>query len=86
MTWREDWALDIYEATKDLPDDAPLAERIKIVDQVRDGCSAYSSTSWGKKSWQAARRDYLVRFGYVPKTKKAKAAGDPLPLFDADTQ
>lgn len=86
MTWREEWAADIHLATKDLPSDLPLAERIKVVDQVKEQSSGAYSTSWGKKSWQAARRDYLVRFGYVPKTKNQKAKSAtlplPLPLFD----
>ncbi len=80
MDWREDWAADIYEATKDLPDDLSLAERIKVVDKVKCQSPDAYSTSWGKKSWQAARRDYLCRFGYQPKTK-AKSGGAALPLF-----
>lgn len=83
MTWREEWAADIAEATKQLPDSCPLDERIKMVDAVKDKSPGAYATSWGKKSWQAARRDYLMKFGYIPKTKKvqqAKAAG--MPLFD----
>lgn len=83
MTWRQKWASEIHEATRELPDDLPLAERIKVVDAVKDRSPSAYATSWGKKSWQAARRDYLVRFGYRPKTK-AKASCDktsPLPLF-----
>lgn len=82
MTWREEWAADIHAATKDLPESLPLKERIKIVDEVKHrSCGAYS-TSWGKKSWQAARRDYLVKFGYNPKTKKRAEESAALPLFE----
>ncbi len=80
MTWREDWARDIHEATKALPPDTPLKERMKVVDAVKHQSPGAYSTSWGKKSWAAARRDYLVRFGYVPKTKQKDPA--PAGLLD----
>lgn len=84
MTWRAAWAAEIREATKDLPDDLPLPERIEIVDAVKNNSSGAYSTSWGKKSWQAARRDYLCRFGYMPKTKSKTKCRETakLPLFD----
>lgn len=81
MTWRETWAAGIHAETKDLPDDMPLADRIKFVDGLKHKWPGAYNTSWGKKSWQAARRDYLVKFGYRPKTKKAKADRQTLPLF-----
>ncbi len=84
MTWREDWAADIHAATKHLSGDLPLSDRIKVVNAVKDQSPGAYSTSWGKKSWQAARRDYLCRFGYQPKTKpKARCEETAtLPLFD----
>lgn len=84
MTWRSEFAELIQEATKDLPDDMPLDERMKVVAAARptSGCM---SASWPQKAWQAARRDYLIRYGYKPRTKKQKerdqAVAAPLPLF-----
>lgn len=79
MTWRERWAAKIQEVHETLPDDATLEDRINAIKHLAP--HKYDA-SWAKKSWQAARRDYLVRYGHVPKTKKvqqARAAG--LPLF-----
>lgn len=82
MTWLERWAIRIHEAVKDLPDNATLKERTKAVDDARP---CFGGTSWPKKAWQAARRDYLMRYGYEPKTKKQKdrqkAVVGELPLF-----
>jgi hypothetical protein len=82
-TWRQDAAAIIAEVTKDLPHSATLQERKRTVRAARPTWA--SSTSWGGKAWQSARRDYLLRFGYVPMTKKQKErdAGvcSPLPLF-----
>lgn len=84
MTWREDCADVIFAATKDLARDLPLSERIKVVDAARP--SWVRQTSWGKKSWQAARRDYVVPFVYQPKTKKAAerraSVVSELPFFE----
>lgn len=83
-TWREQAALIIDEATGDLPADAPLAVRIAVVDAA---CPfAWRRMSWPQKAWQAARRDYLIRFGYRPRTKmqmaRDAAALSELPLFE----
>lgn len=73
MTWRERAWKYIAAATKDLPADMPLKDRMKVVD---DACPAgWRTTSWGRKSWQKARREYLIPFGYKPRTKKK----DPSP-------
>ncbi|WP_312531367.1 hypothetical protein [Paracoccus sp. (in: a-proteobacteria)] len=41
--------------------------------------------SWPKKAWQAARRDYLVRYGYQPRTKAAReASAAGMPLFEGE--
>jgi hypothetical protein len=47
-----------------LPDTATLAERRKAIDAAYPfGMRQYSPY----KSWLKARREYLVRFGYVPR-------------------
>lgn len=82
-TWREEAAQIIATATAGLPVDASLADRIAAVDAARP--PSWRRMSWPQKAWQAARRDYLVRFGYRPRTKKQKeredAALSELPLF-----
>lgn len=82
MTWRQRAASIIAEATRDLPDDTPLPHRIKIVDAARPH---WGGCSWPRKAWQAARRDYLVRYGYRPRTKaqaeRERAMVGDLPLF-----
>lgn len=84
MTWRAGFAETIRKATKDLPADFPLTDRIKVVDAARPQ-QGFMSASWPQKAWQAARRDYLVPFGYEPRTKRARqlreAVIEPLPLF-----
>lgn len=83
MTWREDAMQIIHEGTKDLPDDMPLKERSAVVRDLFPHW--WRGMSWPQKAWQAARRDYLVRFGYVPKTKsKVPPEQEALPLFDID--
>ncbi|MGA0617546.1 hypothetical protein [Paracoccus sp. KR1-242] len=85
MTWREEAARIIHIATRDLPPDLPLAKRKRIVDAARP--PDWDGTSWPRKAWQAARRNYLVKFGYVPKTKKALATiAAGMPLFDQSQQ
>ena len=83
-TWRQDAAAIIAEATKELSPDATLQERKRVVAAAKPHWAWV--TSWGEKSWLAARRDYLVRYGYVPMTKARKqrdeAVCDPLPLFE----
>ena len=81
MTWREEAMQIIHDGTKDIPDDCTLKERIEV---VRGLCpSSWRYMSWPQKAWQAARRDYLVRHGYVPKTKvKALKGQSDLPLFE----
>ncbi|ARC90361.1 MULTISPECIES: hypothetical protein [Rhodovulum] len=74
-------AIIIAKATEDLPADMPLKDRKAAVNRARPHWA--SITSHAEKSWQAARRDYLVRFGYVPMTKAAREAEKAgLPLFD----
>lgn len=71
MTWKDQYACIIWEGVKDLPDGMPLKDRIKVVDKLRP--AHVSATSHGQKSWQAARREYLQRFGYEkPHIRKIK--------------
>lgn len=87
MTWREEAAAIIVHATRDLPDDAPLHERRQVVDAARPH---WGGCSWPRKAWQSARRDYLTRYGYEPRTKARRerdaAALGELPLFGQITQ
>jgi hypothetical protein len=77
-SWKDGYARDIMKATADLPRDTPLQERIKVVDRVGAGVRG----SWPRKAWQAARREYLVKFGYVPRTKAARdQVENGLPIF-----
>lgn len=79
MTWREMWAARIFEIHKDLPDDASLDDRIEAIKPLTP---SKFDASWARKSWQAARRDYLVKYGYRPKTKKrAPTDQTALPLL-----
>lgn len=85
-TWRAEAARIIAEAVVDLPPDVTLAGRIAVVDAACP--SSWRRMSWPQKAWQAARRDYLVRFGYRPRTKSQKAreaaALSELPLFETN--
>lgn len=76
-TWREEAAVIIARAVKDLPINATLAERQAAVDAARP--SSWSYMSWPQKAWQAARRDYLCPFGYQRRRKQVTAQ---LPLFE----
>ena len=83
MTWREQFAEIIWDAVKDMPEDATLEDRKRAVQDARPYW--VNTTSHGKKSWQAARRDYLIKYGYIPKTKprhNQAPSEQPLPLFD----
>lgn len=84
MTWREEAAAIIADAVRDLSADAPLCERKRLVDAARPH---WGGCSWPRKAWQAARRDYLVKYGYLPRTKaraeRDKAAITELPLFNS---
>lgn len=83
MTWKAEAASIIAGAVKDLPADATLAQRQRVVDAARP--SGWMYMSWPQKAWQAARRNYLVRYGYKPRTKaqaeRDRAVLDELPMF-----
>lgn len=83
-TWRERAAGIIADVTRELPTELPLQERMKVLDDARP---YWGGASWPQKAWQAARRDYLVPFGYRPRTKKHRereaSAVAELPLFES---
>lgn len=64
--WSDKARRTIQEVHQSLPDDASLAERKAAVDAAYPfGERAYSPY----KTWLRARREYLCRYGYVPKGK-----------------
>lgn len=85
-TWKDEAAAIIAEATRHLPDDAPLIERKRA---IAAACpSSWRRMSWPQKAWADARREHLIPYGYEPKTKKhaaqKAAAMSDLPLFAAE--
>jgi hypothetical protein len=52
-----------------LPAHADLATRREACLKAKP--HEFSSTSWGRKVWARAQREYLGRYGYVPKTPPA---------------
>lgn len=81
ITDRQRCAEIIAAATADLPADMPLNERKAAVSKA---CPYWVRSTWcSERAWQAARRDYLIRFGYQPMTKKSKRdRAEGMPLFD----
>ncbi|MCP4990556.1 MAG: hypothetical protein GY928_32305, partial [Colwellia sp.] len=61
-TWKDQF-LDYIEKLHDqMPEDATLEYRIAFLRKnIPSGAKIYSH---GRKSWQAARRTYLARYGY----------------------
>lgn len=53
-----------------LPADADLDTRHRACLKAKP--HEFASTSWGRKVWARAQREYLVKFGYVPKTAPAE--------------
>lgn len=49
-----------------LPADADLTTRHQAC--LRAKPFEFATTSWGTKCWARAQREYLVRYGYQPKT------------------
>lgn len=65
-SWSQAARETIKEVHRDLPDTATLAERKAAVDAAYPfGERAYSPY----KTWLKARREYLCKYGYVPKGK-----------------
>lgn len=65
----------IAQVHESLPPDAALVDRHQAC--LRAKPWEFATTSWGKKTWARAQREYLVKYGYVPKT----AAAQNLPLL-----
>jgi len=55
----------IAKVHETLPTDADLHTRHQAC--LRAKPWEFATTSWGRKVWARAQREYLVPFGYVPK-------------------
>jgi hypothetical protein len=66
----------IAEIDASLPADADLHVRRQAC--LRGKPWEFATTSWGRKTWARAQREYLVRFGYVPKNAGATPLLSPL--------
>lgn len=76
MTWSDGAWFTIDRVHQSLPEDATLEQRVKALKDAAWGF--HGGTSWGQKVWQRARREYLAKYGYRPKTGKQAEA---LPLL-----
>ncbi len=56
-----------------LPADAELVTRREAC--LRAKPWEFATTSWGRKVWARAQREYLVQFGYVPKNAPKPMTG-----------
>jgi len=61
-TWLDRARLFIAEEMKDAPADMPLQDRKKALRAVAWRFHGY--TSWGRKVWSRATREYLAPFAY----------------------
>jgi hypothetical protein len=75
-TWTDEARAHIALAVRELPDDADLKTRRAAIRKARP--HHFSATSWGRKCWARAAREYLVRFGYVPRSASAMPLLSPL--------
>jgi hypothetical protein len=75
MDWYGTAKAVIAQTHDKLPADADLATRRGACLKAKP--HEFASTSWGRKVWARAQREYLVKYGYVPKTVP-KALGGPL--------
>lgn len=61
-TWKDRFTDYINELHQHLPENATLQDRIQYLrENIPTDARIYSH---GRKSWQAARRSYLSRYGY----------------------
>lgn len=82
MTKREDAGAIVGELNRDLPNDKPLTKRTKIIPSAQP---LWGGRSWSRIVWRATLRDYLVKFGYRPRTKaQAEREAAALPLFEGE--
>lgn len=65
--WSETARTVISRVHRSLPDETPLAERVKAVDAAYPfGERSY----WPYKAWLKVRRAYLARYGYRPRGQR----------------
>lgn len=75
--WRaRAWEI-LDEVRKSLPADATLDDHKRAT--AAQAWYAHQGTSWGKKVWGQARREYLQRLGQAPRLKP-RPIGE-LPMF-----
>jgi len=64
MDWASEWRRRIDMAHAEIPVHAPLKVRMQAIDaHAPSGMRGFSPY----RSWLAARRAYLVRYGYTPR-------------------
>jgi hypothetical protein len=61
-TWYATAKWHIAKLTEELPADASLGERKQAL-RPNNRPHEFVVTSWGRKSWQRAQKDYLAQFG-----------------------
>lgn len=61
-SWYEDAKAHIARLTATLPADASLGERKQAL-RPANRPHPFVVTSWGRKSWQRAQKEYLAQFG-----------------------
>ena len=76
MSWRENANQAIAGIHATLPEDADLKTRRLALRAHRP--YFFSDTSWGRKVWQAAARDYLRKHGQDPGYGRRKAPESPM--------
>lgn len=78
MTWLDDARGVISKIHAELPADADLATRKRA---LREACPPwFRSTSWGRKVWPKACKEYLSRLNGEPKSDAAIPEGHLSPL------
>lgn len=78
MSWMDQARAVIERAHAQLPADADLATRKRA---MRSACPAhFRSTSWGRKVWPKAVKEYLKRFEPVTKSDASIPVGHLSPL------
>lgn len=60
MTWAQNAGAELAELDRTIAKDTPLAERRRLVNEAGH---FWRSTSWGRKTWGRAARQYLESYG-----------------------
>ena len=76
MTWREQAISVIDEVHQALPEDADIKTRRAALRAARPW--PFEATSWGRKVWAAATRQYLEKHGLDPGHGRRKLPESPL--------